>query len=79
MKLVAKLRTHAEIDKEKLDALMKELFDAHSRGEIREILFAYVDDKGTSNYAMSGSMTLSNFAYLLAVLQWKLNRWLDKD
>ncbi len=77
LKTVSTLKTVPEQDREKVAELVQELFDAHARGEVSEVLFAYTQPDGTSSYAVSGNMTVQRLAYLVAVLQWRLNRWLD--
>lgn len=74
---VVRLKPEPERDQEKIAGLIQELQDAHKRGEVKELLFGYIEPSGTSCYVVSGNMRCSSLAYLISVFNWKLMRWLD--
>lgn len=75
---VSALKPLREIERERTGQLIQELVEAHARGEVSELIFAYTDAEGHSNYAVSGNTTIKNLAWLVACLQWRLQRWMDR-
>lgn len=59
--------------------MIRALQEAHDRGEIDSLLWAYTSKDNGVCTAMNGSMRVSICAYLLAVLQERLLSWMAKS
>lgn len=59
--------------------MIRALQEAHDRGEIDSLMWAYTTKSNEVCTAMNGSMRVSTCTYLLAVLQERLMSWMSKS
>jgi hypothetical protein len=76
---VVHLKTQPEREREEVGQMLVTLGEAYLRGEVQVLTYTYIDHEGACSHATSEHAKLSEFAYMVAVLQTALHDWMMKS
>lgn len=66
-------------DERSVDSLIRQLNEAHARGEVKSLVWTYSDGESGGFNGVSGNMDVRDFAFHVAILQERLMRWIDNS